>query len=81
MSGYKERDAAKDTDESPKRVGSAWHQARDDAQVRGDGPGDRPTEQNRVDAERKMREILDRARARQESDREQSRGERDRRQR
>ena len=33
---YSEKDAAKDTDSSPKEVSEAWHGARDDAAATGD---------------------------------------------
>jgi hypothetical protein len=68
MSGYNERDAAKDTDESLKRTAATWHAARDDAAVRGNSDGDRPTEKNRADAERKMAEIIERGRRRERAE-------------
>lgn len=76
MSGYKERDAAHDTNESRRRVSAAWHQARDDANARGNPPADRPTDQNRVNAQAKMRELIERGRARAKSERTRQRGER-----
>ena len=66
MSGYKESDAAKDTKVRQREVEATWHQARDDAQVRSGGAGDQPTEQNRDDARRLERKVMDRARARTE---------------
>jgi len=76
MKGYTERDAAKDTSESHKRTAATWHAARDDAGVRGKSDGDLPTEQNRIDARRKMAEVIERGRQRfraERNDRERSR--------
>jgi len=70
MSGYRERDAAKDTNTPEREVTATWHQARDDAEVRRDGTGDRPTAENRKDSRRLMRKVIDRRRTRPESSRD-----------
>ena len=64
MSGYREGDAAKDTKAPNRDVEAAWHQARDDSGVRGNGTGDRPTPENGEDARRLKRKLMDRARKR-----------------
>jgi hypothetical protein len=67
MSGYEERDAARDTDATQREVEAAWHGARDDADARGPGPrGDRPTRENREDARRLTERVIDRGREREE---------------
>lgn len=71
MSGYRERDAARDTDTSERDATATWHQARDDARARSARPDDRPTRQNREDSRRLERKYgLDRG-----SDRPRERGE------
>lgn len=64
MSGYKEKDAARDTDTTTGEVARAHHQARTDARARTDFPRDRPTKQNQRDARRKIDEIIERGKAR-----------------
>jgi hypothetical protein len=76
MSGYTERDTAKDTKVPKREVEAAWHQARDDSGVRGNGTGDRPTPENRAQARALERKIMDRARSRPPERSEDSRGER-----
>jgi hypothetical protein len=64
MSGYNERDAAHDTKTPEREVTAAWHQARDDANVRGGRRDDRPTRENRDRARDLTRDIIERGRNR-----------------
>jgi hypothetical protein len=64
MSGYTEKDAAKDTDATPREVARAHHAARDHSGVRSGSGEDRPTEQNQRDARRKWDEMIERGKAR-----------------
>ncbi len=77
MSGYKERDAAHETEVTPREVAATWHQARDDADAREpDGRGDRPTRENRKDARRLTDRVIDRGRGRESGRPEAGRDER-----
>jgi len=69
MSGYGKRDAARDTDATPREVSRAWHDARDAAGVRQGGAGDRPTPQNRAEAAAKLRATIERGREQRERER------------
>lgn len=71
MSGYKERDAARETRVSQRTVEATWHQARDDSAVRGGAADDRPTPENERDA-KLLKERLE-ARGRKTEAREQKR--------
>lgn len=64
MTGYKAVDAAKDTKTSKREVKTAWHDSRDVSGVRNNGTGDRPTPENREDARRLERKVMNRARKR-----------------
>jgi hypothetical protein len=64
MTGYTEKDAARDTGASQRETAAAHHEARDASRVRDGGEGDRPTPQNRRDARRLERRVMDRARQR-----------------
>lgn len=68
MSKYSERDAARETGTPERKVVETWHQARDDASVRGNRQGDRPTRENREDAKRLTRKIIERGREREEGE-------------
>lgn len=75
MGDYGKKDAARDTNVTPREAARAWHAARDDTRdVRQGGEGDRPTARNRADAEAMTRAAVERGResARLERDRERS---------
>jgi hypothetical protein len=69
MSGYKEKDAARDTNTTSGEVARAHHQARTDSRARTGSPRDRPTRQNVRDARRKMDEVIERGKARDQKGR------------
>lgn len=70
MTGYSERDAARDTGTSEREATAAHHQARIDGKVHSETPDDRPTPQNRADARRLERKIIERGRNRPPDERE-----------
>lgn len=68
MSGYKRRDAARDTDASIRDVTRAWHNSRTQSGARTDEPHDRPTAENRSEARAKTQEIVERGRNRERAE-------------